>query len=166
MRAKEIASITLDDVLSNSGKSTYISSKTKYKNDDVRKTITLRSAVSKGGKIDKAFIRCDALREALLDYLPVRQQAFQKGDVDTFFITQKGTAFSPTTMAHKFMEMSRKSGIEFSSHSGRRTLCTNLVLKGINVFDIQGIMRHADISTTMLYFQKDERRLGQLMENA
>ena len=164
LRAKEIAAITLDDVLTMSGKTTYISAKVKCKSDDIRETITLRSAVSKGNKIDKAYIRCDELREALLNYLPVRKVAFEKGKVDSFFITQKGTTFSPTTMAHKFMAMSKDSSVEFSSHSGRRTLCTNLVQKGINVFDVQGIMRHADISTTMLYYQKDERRLGQLME--
>ena len=168
LRAKEIAAITLDDVLSRSGKSKYDSANStvdiQFNSDDIRKTITMRSKVSKGQKIDKAYIRCDAMIDALVEYIPNRREAFQRGDIDNLFLTQKGSAFSPTVMSQLFMSMSKHSEIEFSSHSGRRTLCTNLVHKGVHIFDIQAIMRHSDISTTMLYYQKDEKRLGDLME--
>ena len=184
LRAKEIASITLDDVLTASGKLTYSSlkdsaklmsssnktkcksDKTKCKSNDLRKSFTLRSAVTKGKKVDSAYLASRQVREALLEYLPIRAKAFQSGEVDNLFITKNGKGFSPTTMSQLFMAMSKESGIEFSSHSGRRSLCTNLVHKGLHIFDIQAIMRHSDISTTMLYYQKDERRLGNLMEDA
>ena len=183
LRAKEIASITLSDVLTSSGKLTYSSlknsaklmssnktkcksDKTKCKSNDLRKSFTLRSAVTKGKKVDSAYLASKKVREALLEYLPIRAKAFQSGEVDNLFLTKNGKAFSPTTMVHLFMKMSKESGIEFSSHSGRRTLCTNLVHKGLHIFDIQAIMRHSDISTTMLYYQKDERRLGELMVDA
>ena len=168
LRAKEISAITLEDVLTRSAISKYNSAKLtadlQFNSNDIRETITMRSKVSKGQKIDKAYIRCDAMIDALVDYLPIRRESFQRGDIDNLFLTQKGSCFSPTVMSQLFMSMSKKSGIEFSSHSGRRTLCTNLVHKGVHIFDIQAIMRHSDISTTMLYYQKDERRLGNLME--
>ena len=183
LRAKEIASITLDDVLTSSGKLTYSSlknsaklmssnktkcksDKTKCKSNDLRKSFTLRSAVTKGKKVDSAYLASKKVREALLEYLPIRAKAFQSGEVDNLFLTKNGKAFSPTTMVHLFMKMSKESGIEFSSHSGRRTLCTNLVHKGLHIFDIQSILRHRSVQTTVLYYQQDERRLGDLMADA
>ena len=184
LRAKEIASITLDDVLTASGKLTYSSlkdsaklmsssnktkcksDKTKCKSNDLRKSFTLRSAVTKGKKVDSAYLASKKVREALLEYLPIRAKAFQSGEVDNLFLTKNGKAFSPTTMVHLFMKMSKESGIEFSSHSGRRTLCTNLVHKGLHIFDIQSILRHRSVQTTVLYYQQDERRLGDLMADA
>ena len=181
LRAKEIASITIDDVLTASGKLTYSSlkdsaklmsssnktkcksDKTKCKSNHLRKSFTLRSAVTKGKKVDSAYLASKKVRDALLEYLPIRAKVFERGEVGNLFLTKNGLAFSPTTMSQLFMAISKESGIEFSSHSGRRTLCTNLVHKGLHIFDIQAIMRHSDISTTMLYYQKDERRLGELM---
>ena len=163
LRAKEIASITLSDVLTSSGKLTYDSAKlmsssnktkwesdkTKCKSNDLRKSFTLRSAVTKGKKVDSAYLASKKVREALLEYLPIRAKAFQSGEVDNLFLTKNGKAFSPTTMVHLFMKMSKESGIEFSSHSGRRTLCTNLVHKGLHIFDIQSILRHRSVQTTV-----------------
>jgi len=182
LRAKEIASITLSDVLTASGKLTYssaklmsansiknsakVSNKTKWQSNDLRESFTLRSAVTKGSKVDSAYLASNILRETILEYLPIRVEMFQRGEVDNLFLTKNGLAFSPTTMSQLFLAISKESGIEFSSHSGRRTLCTNLVHKGLHIFDIQAIMRHSDISTTMLYYQKDERRLGDLMVDA
>ena len=184
LRAKEIASITLSDVLTASGKLTYssaklmsnsansiknsakVSTKSKFESNDLRESFTLRSAVTKGSKVDSAYLASNILRETILEYLPIRVEMFQRGEVDNLFLTKNGLAFSPTTMSQLFLAMSKESGVEFSSHSGRRTLCTNLVHKGLHIFDIQAIMRHSDISTTMLYYQKDERRLGDLMVDA
>ena len=182
LRAKEIASITLSDVLTASGKLTYssaklmsansiknsakVSNKTKWQSNDLRESFTLRSAVTKGSKVDSAYLASNILRETILEYLPIRVEMFQRGEVDNLFLTKNGLTFSPTTMSQLFIAISKESGIEFSSHSGRRTLCTNLVHKGLHIFDIQAIMRHSDISTTMLYYQKDERRLGDLMVDA
>ena len=181
LRAKEIASITLDDVLTRSGKSKYNSAKLKYEsnktkceteceteweNDDLKDSFTLRSAVTKGSKVDSAYLASKIVRESILEYLSERVMMFQRGEVDNLFITKRGLSFSALTMSQLFFDISKASGIEFSSHSGRRTLCTNLVRKGLNIFDVQAIMRHANIATTQLYYQKDERRLGDLMADA
>ena len=174
LRSKEISSITLDDVLTRKGKSKYNSAKveceteceTEWENDDLKDSFTLRSATTKGSKVDSAYLASKIVRESILEYLSERVMMFQRGEVDNLFITKRGLSFSALTMSQLFFDISKASGIEFSSHSGRRTLCTNLVRKGLNIFDVQAIMRHANIATTQLYYQKDERRLGDLMADA
>ena len=184
LRAKEIASITLSDVLTASGKLTYSSlkdsaklmsssnktkcksDKTKWESDHLRKTFTLRSAVTKGSKVDTAYLASKIVRESILEYLNERLMMFQRGEIDNLFLTKRGKPFTPQSMSQLFMAMSKLSGVEFSSHSGRRTLVGNLVRKGLHIFDIQSILRHRSVQTTVLYYQQDERRLGDLMEDA
>ncbi len=180
LRAKEIASITLSDVLTSSGKLTYDSAKlmsssnktkcksdkTKWESDHLRKTFTLRSAVTKGSKVDTAYLASKIVRESILEYLNERLMMFQRGEIDNLFLTKRGKPFTPQSMSQLFMAMSKLSGVEFSSHSGRRTLVGNLVRKGLHIFDIQSILRHRSVQTTVLYYQQDERRLGDLMADA
>ena len=181
LRAKEIASITLDDVLTRSGKSKYNSAKLKYEsnktkceteceteweNDDLKDSFTLRSAVTKGSKVDSAYLASKIVRESILEYLSERVMMFQRGEIDNLFLTKRGKPFTPQSMSQLFMAMSKLSGVEFSSHSGRRTLVGNLVRKGLHIFDIQSILRHRSVQTTVLYYQQDERRLGDLMADA
>ena len=180
LRAKEIASITLDDVLTRSGKSKYNSAKlkyesnktkcksdeTKWESNDLRESFILRSAVTKGSKVDTAYLASKIVRESILEYLSERLMMFQRGEIDNLFLTKRGKPFTPQSMSQLFMAMSKSSGVEFSSHSGRRTLVGNLVRKGLHIFDIQSILRHRSVQTTVLYYQQDERRLGDLMADA
>jgi integrase/recombinase XerD len=174
LRSKEIASITLDDVLTRKGKSKYNSAKveceteceTEWENDDLKDSFTLRSAVTKGSKVDSAYLASKIVRESILEYLSERVMMFQRGEIDNLFLTKRGKPFTPQSMSQLFMAMSKLSGVEFSSHSGRRTLVGNLVRKGLHIFDIQSILRHRSVQTTVLYYQQDERRLGDLMADA
>ena len=154
-----------------------------YTDKDIKQTVTLRSDVTKGSKVEKAIIRSEELREALVDYFNIYREQYLRGsalanmkyvngriidDVDIrypLFVTNKGIRFSPNGVSHLFMALSKSSRVPFTSHSSRRTLCTELVHKGTNIFDVQQLMRHKDISTTMLYYQKDESRLGEIMES-
>ena len=174
LRSKEISSITLDDVLTRKGKSKYNSAKveceteceTEWENDDLKDSFTLRSATTKGSKVDSAYLASKIVRESILEYLSERVMMFQRGEIDNLFLTKRGKPFTPQSMSQLFMAMSRSSGVEFSSHSGRRTLVGNLVRKGLHIFDIQSILRHRSVQTTVLYYQQDERRLGDLMADA
>ena len=174
LRSKEISSITLDDVLTRKGKSKYNSAKveceteceTEWENDDLKDSFTLRSAVTKGSKVDSAYLASKIVRESILEYLSKRVMMFQRGEIDNLFLTKRGKPFTPQSMSQLFMAMSKLSGVEFSSHSGRRTLVGNLVRKGLHIFDIQSILRHRSVQTTVLYYQQDERRLGDLMADA
>ena len=163
LRAKEIAMVKLSDFISPlSAKS--ISAKTKYKNSSIKKTITLTKDVAKGGKISKAHITDKELRKALLDYINIWHSLYNRG-VDTLIITDKGTSFSPNTLQRLFLHMSRASGYSFTSHSGRRSLCSILINNDVNVFKVKSIMRHTNIATTELYYENDEVMLGDIMAN-
>ena len=160
LRAKEIATIKLSDFLNL--KVLNRSAKPKCKSDDILKTVTLRKDVAKGGKISKAHIVDAELRSALLDYINLRDSLYNRG-VDTLFITNKGTSFSPNSLTRLFLDMSKRSGYNFTSHSGRRSLCSILINKGIDVFKVKAIMRHENIATTELYYENDEVLLGEIM---
>ena len=173
LRATEIASISLADFVNeekpisswstiNSAKPT---KKDKYEVEDIKRTITLRKEITKGSKVEKAHLVDKELRQALTDYLNNRYERHFNKDVKEMFITNKFCAFDANGMAHLFLAMSKKTGVKFTSHSGRRTLCTSLANKGVNAFELQHIMRHKDISTTMLYYQQDESRLASVMED-
>jgi|TARA_B100002003_G_C13987443_1_gene477255 site-specific recombinase XerD len=147
-----------------------------YTDKDIKQTVTLRSDVTKGSKIEKAIIRSTELRKALVDYFNVYQEQYfrsmefvnwddSSATKMPLFVTNKGMRFTPNGVSHLFMSLSKSCQVPFSSHSSRRTLCTELVQKGTNIFDVQQLMRHRDVSTTMLYYQKDESRLGEIMKD-
>tara|TARA_B100001142_G_scaffold208396_1_gene206530 strand:- start:216 stop:863 length:648 start_codon:yes stop_codon:yes gene_type:complete len=170
LRAKEIASVCLGDFVNQakpiSANPMTRSAKTTqsdfYVDADLKRTVTLRKEVTKGGKVEKAHIVNQELRKALLDYLNSRTQPhhIERG----LFQTNKYERFDANGIAHLFLALSKKAGIPFTSHGGRRYLCTTLANKGINAFEVQHIMRHKDISTTMRYYQENETRLGSIME--
>lgn len=159
LRCKELATVSVADFLFDPS---IISTKTKYKNDDIKEVITLRSEVSKGGKISQAFIVDANLRKALVNYLNHRNESFNRG-YDNLFISKKGTAFSPTSMSRLFLHMSRDSGVSFSGHSSRRTLATELMENNVHIGRMKKIMRHENISTTMLYIENDPKALSDIM---
>ena len=182
LRAKEIAEVTLSDFVHEvkpiSVKTIYVSRELMksdfYIDADIKKTVTLRKEVTKGSKIEKCHIVNKELRQALLDYLnsgtrsvmAVYAHPHQEEQGDrALFGTNKSNGFSANGVSHLFMALSKKSGVPFTSHAGRRSLCTQLVQDGHNMFDVQALMRHKDISTTQLYYQKDEVRLGSIMES-
>lgn len=159
LRCKEIATILVEDLLFDSNSS----AKPKYENDDIKEVITLRSEVSKGGKISQAFIVDADLRKALVDYLNLRKESFNRG-YDNLFLSKKGTPFSPTSMSRLFLHMSRDSGVSFSGHSGRRTLATELMENNVHIGRMKKILRHENLETTMLYMENDPKALSDIMK--
>jgi integrase/recombinase XerD len=163
LRAKEIATIKLSDFISPLSSSKSTSSKTiVFKDSSIKKTITLTKDVAKGGKISKAHIVDTELREALLDYINTWHSLYNRR-VETLFITKLGTSFSANSLARLFLDMSKRSGYSFTSHSGRRSLCSILINNDVNVFKVKSIMRHTNIATTELYYENDEVMLGDIM---
>ena len=158
LRAKEIATIKLSDFI----KTKYESDE--YESDDLFKVITLRKDVAKGGKISKAHIVDTELRRALLDYINTWNSLYNRR-VETLFITKLGTSFSPNSLARLFLDLSKRSGYHFTSHSGRRSLCSILINNDVNVFKVKSIMRHTNIATTELYYENDEVMLSDIMAN-
>lgn len=58
---------------------------------------------------------------------------------------------SAHAVAQRINRLYAKTGLDASSHSGRRSYATRLAGAGLNAFQVQRAMRHSDISTTKLY---------------
>jgi len=58
---------------------------------------------------------------------------------------------SAHAVGQRLNRLYERNGLDASSHSGRRTYATRLSGKGLNAFQLQRAMRHADISTTRKY---------------
>jgi len=87
---------------------------------------------------------------------------------DPLFITQKGGPYSPNTLQEHMALMLRNwSGIEkASSHSGRRSLITDIIHKQKKSVKIaQKIAGHASPSTTIIYEEPPEEEISNALNN-
>lgn len=99
------------------------------------------------------------LREALTEYLRWRMEKYPKPrKTDPLFISQKESAYSPNSMQRHIGTMLKEwSGIErASSHSGRRTLLTNIVHETGDIKVAQVVAGHVDPATTLIYTEPRE----------
>ena len=110
-----------------------------------------------------------ALREALIDYLRLRiEKAGQLKPSSPLFITQKGGPYSPNTLQEHMALMLRDwTGIEkASSHSGRRSLITNVIQKQKKSVKVaQKIAGHVNPSTTLIYEEPPEEMIEEALNN-
>ncbi|MEQ5815183.1 site-specific integrase [Marinobacter sp. NFXS11] len=111
-----------------------------------------------------------ALRTAIENHLAIRLAAHPSvKKTDPLFLTQKGGPYSPNTLQEHFALMQRHwAGIErASSHSGRRTLMTNIIhdqKKSVKI--AQKIAGHVSPSTTLIYEEPPEESLKKALQDA
>ena len=151
LRAKEIAALKLSDILDGKG--------------DIKRSITLRRIATKGGKGGVAYMSHAELREALEVYIVLNRSKIPT-EYENVFISRKGTPFSPSSMSRLFTHIYTRAGFDgCTSHTGRRSLCKNLNAQNVSVYNIQKIMRHSNIQTTINhYLSVDEETLATLVE--
>jgi|SRR6056300_530527 integrase/recombinase XerD len=149
LRAKEIASLTTTHILNNDG--------------TLREETTIGKGVSKGNKIATIYLNNKDLREALEEWLKVREDDIS---ANALFYTQKRLAMRPQYIARYFYELMQRANISgASSHSLRRTFANNLMDNGTNIRDIRVFMRHSSIATTQLYFEENSTNLKAIIAN-
>lgn len=153
LRAKEIAELKLSDILDNKG--------------EIKETVTLRKKTTKGHRGGVAFFTHPEVREALSKYL-VQNRSSKATQYENVFISKKLTPFSPSSMSRLFTTIYNKAGFNgCTSHAGRKSLCVNLNKQNVSTYNIQQIMRHASITTTVDHYLKvDEDTLATILENA
>ena len=77
----------------------------------------------------------------------------------------KGAAFSANTMCQLIIRIYEECGLEgATSHSGRRTLITNLANKGISVKVLAEIAGHSSIQTTARYISVNDELMRTAIE--
>ena len=109
-----------------------------------------------------------SLRNALDEYLRHRldKNASLKPS-DPLFITQKGGPYSPNTLQEHMALMLRGwAGIEkASSHSGRRSVITNVIHKQKKSLKVaQKIAGHVNPSTTLIYEDPPEELISEALK--
>ncbi len=122
----------------------------------------------KGKSRDLPMVDAD-LRKAIQEYLHLRIGKAEKLKPSSpLFTTQKGGPYSPNTLQEHMALMLRDwSGIEkASSHSGRRSLITNIIHKQKKPVKVaQKIAGHVNPSTTIIYEDPPEEILEEALKN-
>ena len=147
LRAKEIAALKRSDVLNDHG--------------TVRDEFQLAKIQTKGHKTRRVFIST-RLRRELEIYL---KQPPLRVNCPALFQSQKGSGFSANTMCQLFLDIYSEIGLTgASSHSGRRTLITNLASRGVSVRVLAEIAGHSSISTTQRYIDVNDEQMRAAVE--
>lgn len=143
LRAKELASLKIGDVIDKKGK--------------VKETIRLVAAYTKGGVYREVFLVDPTAQELLKKYI-YAERSIEMSD-SPLFLSQKGGAFSANTMQRMIANIYKKANVKASSHSGRRTFATRLIRSNVDIYSIQQLMGHSSIQTTQEYFVSDPNLL-------
>lgn len=110
-----------------------------------------------------------ALRQSLIDYLQLRLDSVGSLKPSSpLFVSQKGGPYSPNTIQeHMKLILHGWAGIEkASSHSGRRTLITDVIHKQKKSVKIaQKIAGHVNPSTTLIYEDPPEEQIIDALKN-
>jgi integrase len=110
-----------------------------------------------------------ALRAALEEHLQHRLDKYGPLRPSApLFLTQKGVPYSPNTLQEHMALMLRSwGGIEkASSHSGRRSVITNIIHKQKKSVKVaQKIAGHVNPSTTLIYEEPPEELIGEALKD-
>ncbi len=137
LRASEIAGLSWEHVLTADGSA-------------VAEEIDLPRQITKGEKRARVIPIHDELKQALEAFMAQWPERVAPGQPVVF--SERGR-YGANGVAHWFKRIYRDAGLTgASSHSGRRTLLTNLARRcaqaGASLRDVQQIAGHADLGTT------------------
>ncbi len=81
--------------------------------------------------------------------------------------SQKNSAFGANSMCQLMCRIYRDSGITgASSHSGRRSIITNLANKGVSARVLMELAGHKNLATTQVYIDVNDKLLFEAAELA
>ena len=96
---------------------------------------------------------------AIQKYIPLRKNESK------FLFTQYNSYKSKKELSHtSFEKMIRKAGeecdVEAHPHKFRRTFCTQMLKKGMPIDQVQKLMGHQSIETTLRYIDLDDETIA------
>ena len=149
LRAKEISNLTISTLVDKSG--------------NLKKEVLLKRKMTKGSKQRRCYLTNEKLRKVLTEYLEMRKRNNTYHLDAPLILSQKKCAFTPDTMQKLFSRMFASVGLDgATSHSGRRTGATNLFDNGVDVRNVQVLLGHSQISSTIIYLQENPVVLGKI----
>lgn len=146
LRAKELASLKVSDVLNSLA---------------IKEVLKLKASYTKGYKHRDVPLTNKKVTQALNALLPA---SIENKDFP-LFKSQKGWHFSPNAMVQLIKNIYVSAGFaDCSSHSGRRSMITKLANKGVDVNSIRIIAGHSSIATTQRYIESDPEMRANIMQ--
>lgn len=148
LRACEIASLRIGDVMSTNG--------------EAKATIVLQHWQTKGKQRQEVVVS-EKLRKEITQF--VNHHRGSAPPESPLLVSQKGGGFSSQTIQQTFRQLYQQIGLEgASSHSGRRTMLTRLAECGVHARVIQQIARHSSLATTQRYIEVSPHLLRNAVE--
>lgn len=145
LRVKEMASLTIDDVVDGEG--------------HLVTMFQLASDRPKGEYGRYVYLTNKRVRKNLQAYLEQRS-----GDSNRSLFKSQKTAFTPNSLQQVFKRLYDAAGIKGAkSHSGRRTFATRLIESGYDLRSVSTLMGHAHVQTTARYISENPVRLGEMV---
>jgi len=139
--------------------------------------LTLRSVATdrilirgKGGRQRYVFIG-DKAREALNDYLPLREEHLAARGLDriqALILDEQGKGLTTRGVYYILQKYMRKSGLnrKIGPHAFRHAFATEILNEGADIRVVQEMLGHASLSTTQVYTHTGIERIRQVYRNA
>lgn len=135
----------------------------KIKLEDVLFDINMIKIHGKGSKQRKVPIS-DTLHKVLIKYLRMRKEQIQEHKLYNssyvFISSTSGNKLNPETLTELYNNIGRQEkmkGVRVSPHTFRHTFAKFFLLNGGDVFSLQKILGHADITTTKQYVNMNDK---------
>nr|CAM76504.1 Integrase [Magnetospirillum gryphiswaldense MSR-1] len=143
LRACEIASLTIGDVMDSTGKP--------------KSEIYLAQSMTKGKK-GRTIMVGDKLQKEVARFIALHDS---RESSRPLIASQKSNKpFSANTLVQLFRKIYADAGIDgASSHSGRRSFITTLAEKGVGVRVLQHLAGHSSLATTQRYIDVNDAML-------
>ena len=148
MRACEIASLDIGNVVG--------------KDREIKDVISLKQSQTKGEKAREVFLNAKAK-----SHLKAYAKTISGKDclLPLFSPEGKWRRFSSNSLVICFRNFYQSIGMEgYSSHSGRRSFCSNLANKGVNIRVIQRLSGHRSLQSVQPYLDANEDMVKQAVE--
>ena len=149
LRAKELASLNLGDVINSTG--------------EVRDILRLTSEKTKGERHRDIPLTNKQVRLAIQVFIT---HHWLKETHSALFKTQRLNRFTPNSMQQRIGRLLREAGFDgkYSSHTGRRSFITTLAQRGFDLNSIRELAGHSSLATTQRYIQNDPERLAKMLQ--
>ena len=123
------------------------------------------SIIGKGNKERTGYLN-DMTKEALIDYLKVRDTLISKKSNNTLFLSRYGTKMSSTAIEKIVKRAYKRAKIKYDNfcvHTLRHTCATLLYRNGIDIKTIQELLGHVQIDTTEIYTHLYDKNVMDVM---